>query len=74
MKLTKDKLKQIIKEEIKKLLNEGLDQDEKDELVSLKKKDRALAAKRSKTDSNTDKEEHDALKDKIKALEDKEHQ
>ena len=75
MKLTKEKLKQIIKEELNNIMKkEGLDQGEKDDLASLKSKEKALAAKRSKNDSNALKDEHDALKDKIKALKDKEHQ
>ena len=75
MKLTKEKLKQIIKEELKNIMKkEGLDQGEKDDLASLKSKEKALAAKRSKNDSDALKDEHDALKDKIKALKDKEHQ
>ena len=73
MKITKAQLRRIIKEELDNFSNEGLDQGEKDELTSLKKQLRALGAQRSRTDSNAAKEEYDALKGKIKDLEDKKH-
>ena len=74
MKLTKSLLRQIIKEELGALASEGLDQGEKDELVSLKKQLRALGAERSRSDSNEAAEKYAALKDKIKKLEDKKHE
>ena len=74
MKITKAQLRRIIKEELNNFANEGLDQGEKDELTSLKKQLRALGAERSRSDSNAAAEKYAALKDKIKALEDKKHQ
>ena len=73
MGITVKQLKQLIKEELARVRKEGLDKGEEDKLASLEKKEKALAAKRSKNDSNAAKEEHDALKDKIKNLKDKEH-
>ena len=74
MKITKARLRNIIKEELESFSNEGLDQGEKDDLTSLKKQLRALGAERSRSDSNDAEEKYAALKDKIKALEDKQHQ
>ena len=73
--VAKKKLKEIIKEEIQSLIKkEGLDKDDKEKLASLEKQETALAAERSKSDSNALEKKHKALKDKIKALKDKEHQ
>ena len=68
MKLTKSRLKEIIKEELQSLIKkEGLDKDDKEKLASLEKQETALAAERSKSDSNALEKKHKALKDKIKA-------
>ena len=75
MKLTKSRLKEIIKEELEGLIKkEGLEPGDKEKLTSLEREEKALTAKRSKNDSNALASAHEALKGKIKALKDKEHQ
>ena len=73
MKLSKSRLRTIIKEELARLVSEGLDSGEREKLASLEKEEEELAAERSKNDSNAAKEKHDKLKDKIKSLKNKEH-
>ena len=75
MKLTKSKLKQIIKEELENIMKkEGLDHSDEDKLISLKKDLRALAADRSRTDDDEKHKRYEKIKNDIKALEDKKHQ